>query len=214
MWSIISLRFWNFKVVLKADEVPFTTDKYITNALGWFVTGESVKGLSIAEILAKLLGLTDKNPSAPQDVTIEEAKQNSIPVMQGATKDGEITTEDVASAFSYFEISEAKANNAPQVAEPGTSSIYEIKNASNEVIEHGYQVYTIKSGRGTYWRVSIAEGLSIKEVKMYDDFTSQWVAYTPTFTDTGERIEHNGYTYVVYQSSDGSSEEILRFVIE
>jgi hypothetical protein len=49
---------------------------------------------------------------------------------------------------------------------------------------------------------------------MYDAGQSMWVEYTPEFTDTGERLESNGYDYVVYQSSDRANEEILRFILE
>lgn len=202
-----------------AVAVPFTTSKFVTKPIGDFVAGDDVKGMSIAELFAKLLGLSDEDPSAPEQpklVTVETVKQNFIPVLQGgvSTSDGSVKAENASSTYAYIELTEEDKLKAPVAREPGTSALYEIKNDAGEVIEHGYQIYTIASGRGTHWIVSIAEGLSIKEVQMYDDLTAAWVEYTPTFTDTTERIESNGYTYVVYQSSDRSNNEILRFIID
>jgi hypothetical protein len=206
-------------IPLKANDVPFTDSKIVSKPVGGFAVGDDLKDLTIAQIFAKLLGLDDEpgeNPDEPQDVTVEVVKQNSIPVMQGGvnTSDGSTKVEDANSTFTYLEIAAADSEKAPVAAEPGTSALYEIKNDSGEVIEHGYQIYTIASGRGTYWRVSIPVGLVIKEVQMYDAGQSMWVEYTPEFTDTGERLESNGYDYAVYQSSDRANEEILRFILE
>jgi hypothetical protein len=207
----------------KADKVLFNTDKFVNNPIGGFSSGDNIKDLTVAELVTRLLGLTDTfggenpdDPEVPKKVTIEVAKQKSIPVLQGGVKtsDGSTTVDDNKSIFAYVEISEEQKSAAPQAADPGTSAIYEIINNSGEVVEHGYLVYTIASGRGTYWRVSLAEGLVIKEIKMFDDLQGQWIEYTPTLVDTGERLEVDGYTYVVYQSSDRSNGEILRFIIE
>lgn len=209
------------EVEVKADNVLFTTDKYVTTAFGGFIKGESVKDLTIAQLLTKLLGLADEAPSVepdvpsePGNVTVEEVKRYSIPVMQGAVKNGEVTTENTASAFNYLELTEAEAEKAPQEAEPGTALLYEIKDNSGNVIEAGYQIYTIASGRGTKYRVALAEGLTITKVEMFDDGTKSWVPYELTFTETGDRLTHDGYSYVLYESSSSSNCEILRFIIE
>ena len=207
---------------LEAADIPFKIDKFVKKAFGGFAVGDNLNGLTVADLFAKLLELSEVNPNEPEqpgelgDVTIEEVKQYSIPVMQGAIKDGEITIDDDISTFDSIELTEATAKNAPQAAEPGTAVLYEIKDSAGQVIEAGYQVYTISSGRGTNYRIALAEGLTIARVEMFDDgLTNSWVDYTPTFTDTGKRIEaDNGYTYIVYQSSDKSDEEVLRFIIE
>lgn len=207
----------------KADNVLFTVNKFVNKPIGKFKAGDNIKGLTLANLFINMLGLTDTfegelpdDPEAPQKMTIALAKQNSLPVLQGSVKtsDGSPTIEDSESVFAYMLLSADASSAAPSAANPGTSTIYEITNSSGKVVEHGYQVYTIASGRGTYWRISIAEGLVIRNVKIYDDLQGQWVDYTPTFTDTGERVIFRGYPYVVYQSSDRSNEEILRFIIE
>jgi hypothetical protein len=206
----------------KADKVLFKTDKFVNNPIGSFNIGDNIKDLTVSELITRLLGLTDTfgnedpdDPEVPQKVTIEIAKQKFIPVLQGDVKtgDGSTVIDDTKSVFDYFEISEENKSAAPTAAKPGTSAIYEIINDAQEVTEHGYLVYTIASGRGTYWRVSLAEGLVIKEIKMFDDLQGQWVEYTPTLTDTGERLDVDGYTFVVYQSSDRSNGEVLRLIV-
>ena len=198
----------------KADNVPFNKPMLVTKPIGNLEQDEDLCGRTIVYILTKMLGLEEQPEHG--EVTVEDVKEKSIPVMQGGvnTSDGSTKVEDTNSTFTYLEIAAADSEKAPVAAEPGTSALYEIKNDSGEVIEHGYQIYTIASGRGTYWRVSIPVGLVIKEVQMYDAGQSMWVEYTPEFTDTGERLESNGYDYVVYQSSDRANEEILRFILE
>ena len=45
------------QVSTKADNIPFTTDTFVTNAMGEFLSGENLNGLTMTEILTKLLGL-------------------------------------------------------------------------------------------------------------------------------------------------------------
>jgi hypothetical protein len=202
----------------KADKVLFTSDKFVTNPIGSFAKNENIKGLSMAELFAKLLGLKDipeETPDSPLEILVAEIKQNSIPVLQGGIKsDGSVVVEDNKSIYDYFEFTIDTQKSAPAEMTEGTSAFYEVKDTSNEVIEHGYQIYTIASGRGTFWRVAIAEGLTIKEVRMYDVGQAQWVAYSPTFIATDEKVTIDSYTYVIYQSSDRANKEVLRLIVE
>lgn len=157
-----------------------------------------------------------EQPDGPdQEVTVELVKDKQIPVLQSSFKmsDGS-TTDNQKSTYAYIELSEETMVEAPEAAEPGTSVLYEVKNDDGEVIEHGYQIYTIASGRGTCWRVSLPSGLVIKNVQMYDGLRGVWGNYNATFADTGDRIESDGYLYIVYQSNTYSNKEILRFVLE
>lgn len=197
----------------KADNVPFNKPMIVTKPIGNLEQDEDLCGRTIAYILTKMLGLEEQPEHG--EVTVEDVKEKSIPVMQGsANSSGDITVEDSPSSYGYIEFTGGDEANAPQSAETGTSLLYEVLDDDGAVIEQGYQIYSFAGTRGTKYRVAIAEGLTLKEVKYWDTFTSSWVDYEQTFTDTGERIEANGYTYVVYQSTDRCNEQTFRFVIE
>lgn len=51
------------EVEAKADKILFTTAKFVTKPIGNFVVGDNINGWSITEILAKLLGLSDIDPT-------------------------------------------------------------------------------------------------------------------------------------------------------
>jgi hypothetical protein len=53
-----------------AKDIPFTEEYKVGKALGGFTVGDSVKDLSLAEILIKLLGLTEVaiDPELPPDI--------------------------------------------------------------------------------------------------------------------------------------------------
>ena len=196
-------------LITKADDVLFTSKAIVNNAVGTLSVGDDISGLTLKDIITRMLNIVES-----VIVTIEEVKASAIPVYQGGVDDEGTKTEDQASTFAYVQLTEEEYSEAPQAADPGTSALYEIVDDNGDVVEHGYQVYTVATGRGVYWRVSIAEGLTIKDVLMWDPITTAWVDYTPVFEDTGERIQNNGYTYVVYQSTDTANEEILRIIIE
>ena len=196
-------------LITKADNVLFTSKAIVNNAVGNLAVGDNISGLTLKEIITRMLNIVES-----VIVTIEEVKDNALPVYQGGVDDEGNKTEDEASTFTYIQLNESEYNEAPKTADPGTSALYEIVDDNGDVVEYGYQVYTVATGRGVYWRVSIAEGLTIKDVLMWDPLTTAWVDYTPVFEDTGERIQNNGYTYVVYQSTDTANEEILRIIIE
>lgn len=69
-------------IVEKANEKPFTTDKFVNNPIGGFSKNDNIKDWTIAEILAKLLELSDiaigENPEDPDMPSIPETTEEII----------------------------------------------------------------------------------------------------------------------------------------
>lgn len=157
----------------KADNIPFKEDKYVTNSLGKFKAGDSVKGLSITEILAKLLGLVDatpenpETPDSPDDPTgvIETIIQTQIP-MYSVTANGEL----VEIPFKLLSMTEAEAAQAPT-----QEGFFQITLDSGEVIS-GYQELQADSDE-TYYVIALPKIVdydTMVTMSVYDDNLSVW----------------------------------------
>lgn len=117
----------------KADEVPFEDEQVVTNAMGGFLAGESVKGLTMAQILAKLLGLTKgETPEIPEagDI-VEDIVTNQTP-MYSMTDDGEMVE------VTYNQLTYTEENHAAE-GENIPSGFYQILDTDGQLIESGYQ---------------------------------------------------------------------------
>lgn len=144
-------------VTTKADEVPFTTAKFVTNPQGGFVNGDNLHGLTIAEILAKLLGLSDTNPDNPDvpDVPdeptgiIDTIVTENIPIHQVA-EDGSLQLVD----YKYIAYDETTAAGLD-----GQTGFYQVTNSAGEIIESGYQHCTTQ--KEMYYVVALPESLVV-----------------------------------------------------
>lgn len=161
-------------LAIKANEVPFTSAKFITKPFGNFVYGESVKDLSIVEIFAKLLGLVDKDPNVQEPTEpgsiIENIITNELPMY---TVTANSTLEEVPYKLLTFTEEEATAI----ATEP---CFYQIIDVEGNVIESGYQELQVKSDE-VYYVIALPKDIdysTMVSVKAWDSLKSQW-------TDTG-----------------------------
>ena len=126
------------EVEAKANNILFTTDKFVTKAFGGFTVGESLKDLTIAELLAKLLELADEKPVLP-DVPVEPNGivdtiiNNKLP-MYSINSNGEIVELSYDNIITYTE----KAAGV----QPTESGFYQVLNDAGEAVESGYQELT------------------------------------------------------------------------
>lgn len=163
-------------VEVKANDIPFNTDKFVTSAIGGFEVGENVKGYTVSQLFAKLLGLTSdpgENPDEPEapgdDATPEEIL--------------DYLTEKNASIYVYDESDQlvqepftepvAWTSSEASVRMDGVSTKYTIKDGDT-VVEAGYQQATTYSD--TYWlTVALPSEINNIKVKMYDPDVPGWI---------------------------------------
>lgn len=167
----------NTAVVVKANNILFTTDKFVTSQIGSFVNGESVKDLTIAELFAKLLGLSDNPAQSPDDfdqpeytpeqpTTVAEKIIADKLMMYSVNMDNELAAAD----FKVLTLTPEEAAAAPQV-----SGFYQI-NDNGEIIESGYQELQIMSDE-TYYIIAlpkIVDYESMVELQAYDSDENIW----------------------------------------
>lgn len=155
----------------KANEIPFDTDKFVTNPIGNFVAGETLKGLSIAEIFAKILGLSDTIivPEEPEGI-IATIMKNELP-MYTVTADGDVLKLN----YKYLKFTEDTATS-----EATESGFYQIVNSAGDVIESGYQELQVNSDE-TYYVIALPKDID------YNTMVSvkAWNALEGCWTDTG-----------------------------
>ena len=120
-------------VAVKANDIPFAVDKYVTNALGGFIAGESVKGLTVAELFTKILGLSDIEPPAEPSGIIETIIANEI-TMRFVNENDELV-EIPFNLITYPADSVATVNDKQ-------NGFYQVLGTSGEIIEAGYQYYS------------------------------------------------------------------------
>jgi hypothetical protein len=215
----------NEELLKKADKVLFTVDKVVTKPVGSFIEGESVKGLTIAEILAKLLGLVDKvvdpdEPEIPEEPTsvVENIIENLIP-MYSINSDSELAE----ITYNYINLTEDEAKNIAT-----ESGFYQIKDSSGNVIESGYQELQVDND-SVYYIIALPKGIDFNtmvEVSAYDKNKNMW-APTLNFNltsdpevvaercdEVGLEISHiNTDIYTVWAYDDVPTGSILRFKI-
>lgn len=194
----------------KANEVPFTTDMIVGNALGGFAVGDSLKGMTIAGILTKLLGLT-KNvvPETVVDTIIE----NKLFPYTGSENGG-------TSAVEWKQLDGSTAAHTDE-------GFYQIVNTSGDVSESGYQMTF--SGNTDMDAQIFAVPTEAKIVKAYYyDFggSNTWLATefpgmqwvegdVVTKEIDGITYPYNEYLYNVEEMGDAMvSNEYWRFALE
>ena len=182
---------------LKADDVLFTENYVVGSEFGAFNVGDSLKNLTLREIIAKML---DATKEAEPVSGIDEIISKEIPMLSGS-EDG-LTA--VAYAYMAFTAKEA-------ATEPTDSGFYQIVD-DGVISESGYQIITESTGRTNYV-IGLPEGITVVDVLMWNEPTKTWVDYSPVFTQTGTTTV-DGHAYIAYTSADSSSGETLRFIIE
>lgn len=211
----------------KADAIPFTTTNLVTKPMGSFVIGDDVAGLTIAQILAKLLGLdggSGENPDEPDvpsepelpdwvpETTPENVKDiirtEQTPYILNGT--GELVTE--ASTTETFCI---KMTPEESYADSTETCFYQIIDEdTGELLESGYQIATVED-EVEYMTVALPSSITKFHVEQYNPFSSKedkWekVSYQ-LIPSASYSIE--GYTvYTATNDTDGGP--VIRIVIE
>ena len=217
----------NRAVAAKANSVLFTTDKYVTKALGGFAIDDNLNGLTIAQILAKLLELSDTKVNPPEsgddDETlgvIETIIANKTP-MYSITADGQLA----AVPYKYLAYTEETGAVAPT-----ESGFYQISSADGTILESGYQELQVESG-DVYYVIALPNGVDYVNdvtVKAWDSLNNAWVdtgAYKPDLTSDPDAVAEvlgemetdvshiNTEEYTIWVQTDTPSGRKLRFII-
>lgn len=162
----------------KADKVPFTTAKFVTRAVGGFTIGDSVKGLTIAEIFAKLLGLSDENPNENPDIPdmpdeptsiVETIITEQIPMYE---IDETCNAIEMPYAYTIFE-----KDSSSDLEEPTQTGFYQ-KTENGNIIESGYQ-HVSSENDSMYYIIALPKGVDFNTnvtVLAYDpmDASDPW----------------------------------------
>ena len=165
----------------KANEVPFDTDKFVTNPIGNFVVGETLKGLSISEIFAKILGLSDVAPLPPDiEVSIKDKILNNELSLYVLNEAGELVEE----SYKFKTFDEATANSAPV-----ETCFYVINNPDGKP-EYGYQHIT--ETKEMYYIVALPTELVLGETAKL----MTWDAAGGAWTDVDASTLTNNYEVI------------------
>ena len=170
----------------KANNVLFTTNLTVHNAVGGFNIGDPVMNMTLSEILIKLLGLSeDLSP-------IEYIKTNQIPAYSGLGSNANENS---------FEVLDGKTCDR---TDSGLYEIYE----GDTLVEAGYQVQTEEGDDGNSPRVLIPAAAEIIALYQFDDgVTQKWgtdllgdgeyfqVTGTETKVVNGQQVEYNIYEW-------------------
>jgi len=199
-------------VATKAEEIPFTTAKFVTNALGGFIVGDDLNGLTITEIFAKLLGLSDTKPGEnPDEPAIPQTPEEILKYAVAQDKSvyvydsTDTLVKEPVTNITYWTPEEAAVNMN------GISTPYIIKDGDT-IIEAGYQQATTYSE--TYWlTVALPSEITKIKVKLFDPDESDWIEQN-WYMEPAANQTIEGYTiWEVPEQFEIDSGATYRFVI-
>jgi len=161
---------------IKANDVPFTSAKFVAKAFGGFAVGDDLNGLTVAQLFAKLLELTDtkpgENPDVPEvptepDGVIDEIITDKLP-MYSVNAEGEVIEISYDDVITYTEATASE--------QPTESGFYQITNETGEVIESGYQELTAENPN-TIYIIALPKGVDFNTMvttQTYDMLEGKW----------------------------------------
>lgn len=159
-------------IVGKANAVLFNSDNLVTNPVGNFTIGENIKGLTLTEILAKLLGLSEDigelpdEPETPVNL-VDQIIADELS-MYAVTDAGNI----ISVPFKHITMTQAEAEL------PCTEAgFYQIKDDSGNVVESGYQEIQANSS-DIYYVIALPKEIdydTMVTIKTYDIRQNMWV---------------------------------------
>ena len=146
---------------LKSNKVLFTEDKLVTNALGAFKVNDSLKGLTIEEIILKLL-CTASTPDDPEPVDNLAARllRDKVPMYS-------VNQDHILAEVPFVELD---AN-----AEPDVSGFYVRYDADGNLTAAGYQDLTIYNDELYYMIALPKEMVYNNECETWDADEKIWV---------------------------------------
>lgn len=144
----------------KADKVLFTTSKFVTNVIGGFVEGDDIKGFTIAELFAKLLGLSDEKPGTdePEEPEIPDEPNGIIEtILYNKTSMFQIDENDKIVEVPY-ELLMYPVDSVATTRD-GKTGFYKVEDENGKIIEAGYQHYS--TAKDPYYIVALPEDLIV-----------------------------------------------------
>ena len=170
-------------VSVKADAIPFDTDKFVNKSIGKLTVGYNVKGLSIVEILAKLLELTDENP-------VEIPDEPDIPEEFASVAEKiEVTKLPMYSVTDSGEVVTVPFKLIDSTAEPTESGFYTVKDSEGSITEAGYQDISIDNDE-MYYAIALPKEIdynTMVDLYTWDPDEKVWVDSELALTsDPGE----------------------------
>ena len=178
------------EVALKADIVPFKTTNLVTKPMGSFAVGDDVAGLTIAQILAKLLGLNEsaENPDIPDvptepDGIIDTILINKTPLYQ-------INENDEIVEVPYLETLQYNTSNVATTKD-GKTGFYTVLDETGEITEAGYQHFTTK--KDPWYIVALPEDFDVTpngnvELQTWSTIDNKWAAARYVLTGNYDEI--------------------------
>lgn len=185
----------------KSDAVLFTTDLLVNNPVGKFEIGDSVKGLTIKQILTKILALSSTVDPDTTDSLIETIIKNEIPMYQLDANGNMIE----GSEYTYKEMTPEQASLAPT-----DECFYQIKDSFGRVIESGYQHLSTPTD-DMFYLVLLPSGVTFgaggnTTHQVWDEGQQIWTTSNLELTSDTDTIkavlDENDLPFPVYNESD------------
>ncbi len=194
----------------KANAVPFDFDIFVGKVLGNFGEGESLKDLTIQQILTKLLALTTTKPETPEGPggddlgTMEQIITKGL-VMYIQNENGEL----VPSSFDHKVWTESDANKQMN----GITTVYEIVDSNDNTIEAGYQEATVYNEEA-WLTVALPDIVTDFKIEQYDGLRNGWYEVGFTMVRADDQYIPGYVIWTVPEEFEEMSGSTYRFVIE
>lgn len=167
------------EVSVKADSILFTTDKIVNNAVGSFVVGDNVNGMTLSEIISKLLNLSaPTGPDVPSGGVIGDIVNNKTP-MYSINGDGNVVQVPYDAVLTY-----TVADNNTQ---PTQSGFYQIVGDNGEVIESGYQELSANNPDVPHI-IALPKGVDFNTMVTTEVFNTKAQEWVPTTLNMSNNI--------------------------
>lgn len=188
----------------KSDAILFNEEEFVRVTMGGFTTGDKISGLTIKEILTKLLKVTKS--SGGSSMVVDSIIADQIP-MYILSDDGTF----VSYEFRYETLTTDQAD-----AESEENYFYQIINDTEKVIQSGYQILTINQ-EIDWLTIALPKEVTQFHVEVYDTAASKWATPQWEFTPNSNYTCPEGYNcYSVpelYEIPSGNG-LVIRIVIE
>lgn len=196
---------------LKADNVLFTENYLVKTPLGGFSTDESVMGMTVKDILIKLLGLEIYvAPELPDNVpettppVINELITNTTPVYALNGSGELVENTDSSNYYVQMTIEEAEA-------ESDLACFYQVVDSdTGELVESGYQIPTVEDSED-WMTVAIPETITKFHIEQFNPLTQTWERVSYTLEPT---TNYSIDGYIVYTADGTDGGPTIRIIIE
>ena len=208
-------------VVQKADKILFNTDKFVNTPYGNFAKGDNIADLTIAELFAKLLGLSDEFVDNPDTPIIPDEPSSLIEEIL-------VNTTSMYSITANGELVEVPFQELNGQEPPTASGFFVIRNENREIVEAGYQDLSAVNDE-MYYIIALPKKLdynTMVALQIWDADEKIWIdAEMPLISEpamvadlcneVGVDLSHiNTDLYTVWLYEDICTGSILRYVIK